>query len=94
LLKIGEQAVLNSVRHAKASEVHLKLQYSDRSVRLRVSDNGCGFDAGHLTGENGEHYGLIGMKERTEQAGGQLSIITHPGGGTAVEVEIPFAAGK
>jgi ligand-binding sensor domain-containing protein len=94
LLKIGEQAVLNSVRHANASEVHLKLQYSDHSVRLRVSDNGCGFDAGNLPAENGEHYGLIGMKERTEQAGGQLSIITHPGGGTAVEIEVPFVAGK
>jgi len=34
------------------------------------------------------------MKERTDQAGGQLSIITHPGGGTAVEIVIPVASGK
>src|SRR5207244_1252540 len=68
LLRIGEQAVLNSVRHAKASEVHLKLQYGDDAVRLRVSDNGRGFDASDPAVANGEHYGLIGMKERTDQA--------------------------
>jgi signal transduction histidine kinase len=93
LLRIGEQAVLNSVRHANASEVHLKLQYDDDAVRLRVSDNGRGFDASHLDGDD-QRYGLVGMKERTDQAGGHLSIVTHPGGGTAVEVVIPVPSGK
>lgn len=94
LLRIGEQAVLNSVRHANASEVHLKLQYDDDSVRLRVSDNGCGFDASAVDAGSREHYGLTGMKERTDQAGGQLRIETHPGGGTAVEIVIPVASAK
>jgi len=94
LLRIGEQAVLNSVRHANASQVHLKLHYADDAVSLRVSDNGRGFDAADVAEHQGEHYGLIGMKERTQQAGGKLSITTHPGGGTAVEVVIPVTPGK
>jgi signal transduction histidine kinase/ligand-binding sensor domain-containing protein len=94
LLRIGEQAVLNSVRHANASQVHLKLHYSDDAVQLRVSDNGRGFDADDVAVDQGEHYGLVGMQERTHQAGGQLSITTHPGGGTAVEVVIPVTSGK
>jgi signal transduction histidine kinase len=93
LLRIGEQAVLNSVRHANATQVHLKLQYDGDAVLLRVSDNGRGFDATELDGEHSHHYGLIGMKERTQQAGGELSIVTHPGGGTAVEIVIPVAPG-
>lgn len=94
LLRIGEQAVLNSVRHASASQVHLKLHYGDDAVSLRVSDNGRGFDADDVAEQQGEHYGLVGMKERTQQAGGKLSITTHPGGGTAVEVVIPVTPGK
>jgi signal transduction histidine kinase len=94
LLRIGEQAVLNSVRHANASQVHLKLHYGDDAVSLRVSDNGRGFDADGVAEHQGEHYGLVGMKERTQQAGGKLSITTHPGGGTAVEVVIPVIPGK
>lgn len=93
LLRIGEQAMLNSVRHANATEVHLKLQYEEDAVRLRVSDNGRGFDATELAGDRSQHYGLIGMKERTEQAGGGLNIVTHPGGGTAVEIVIPVTSG-
>ena len=94
LLRIGEQAVLNSVRHANASQVHLKLHYGEDAVRLRVSDNGRGFDPEDVAAHQGERYGLVGMQERTQQVGGQLSITTHPGGGTAVEVMIPVATGK
>lgn len=92
LFRIGEQALLNSVRHANATEVHVKLQYDDEAVLLRVSDNGRGFNATAFAGERSQHYGLISMKERTEQAGGELSIVTHPGGGTAVEIVIPVTA--
>ena len=92
LLRIGEQAMLNSVRHANATEVHLKLQYEEDAVLLRVSDNGRGFDATEPAGDLSQHYGLMGMKERTEQAGGGLNIVTHPGGGTAVEIVIPVTS--
>jgi signal transduction histidine kinase len=94
LLRIGEQAMLNSVRHANATEVHLKLQYEEDAVLLRVSDNGRGFDATELAGGRSQHYGLVGMKERTEQAGGGLNIVTHPGGGTAVEIVIPVTSDR
>ena len=49
---------------------------------------------GEVAAESGEHYGLLGMQERTHQAGGKLSITTHPGGGTAVEVVVPVTSGK
>jgi signal transduction histidine kinase len=91
LLRIGEQAVLNSVRHANASEVHVKLHYGDDAIQMRVSDNGRGFNPEDVMADGSEHYGLVSMRERTAQAGGQMSITTHPGGGTAVEVVVPVA---
>jgi signal transduction histidine kinase len=87
LLRIGEQAVLNSVRHANASEVHVTLQYDDDAVRMRVQDNGNGFKTD--VSNDGAHFGVIGMRERTSQLGGELKIVTSPSGGSAVEVVIP-----
>ena len=52
------------------------------------------FNPNEIAANDGEHYGVVGMQERTNQAGGHLSITTHPGGGTAVEVVIPVASAK
>jgi signal transduction histidine kinase len=60
------------------------------TVRLRVSDDGAGFDAGaSLPGSSG-HYGLTGMRERAARIGGQLTI-TSSARGTIVEARIPCA---
>jgi signal transduction histidine kinase len=89
LLRIGQEAIHNSVRHANASYVRVWLEDKDQELCLRVSDDGCGFD---LTGEQLEdHCGLRGMRERAAQVGGQLRIVAERGKGTEIEVAVPLS---
>ena len=85
LLRIGQEAISNAVRHARPKSVRVELEYNPERVRLRVTDDGCGFDpyAPVATG----HFGLLGMRERGEKIGGVLQVRSHRGVGTEVEVE-------
>jgi signal transduction histidine kinase len=66
--------------------VTVELRNSD-GIRLKVSDDGAGFDASSSTSEGS--YGLISMRERTETLGGTFKLSTQPGHGTSVEVKLP-----
>jgi signal transduction histidine kinase/ligand-binding sensor domain-containing protein len=88
LLHIGQEAVNNAVQHGRATRVDMEIAYDDGHTRLRVSDDGCGFDPGTLYGANG-HYGLISMRERAEQVKGRVRIDSAPGRGTLVEAVVP-----
>jgi signal transduction histidine kinase/streptogramin lyase len=89
LLRIGQEAVSNAVRHANATVICLELRYTDASVVLRVLDDGCGFDLALATGD-GNHWGLKSMQERAEQIGGRLQLLTKPGEGTILETSAPI----
>jgi signal transduction histidine kinase len=93
LLRIGQEAVLNAVQHSQANRVRVELEYGDRALVLRVSDNGRGFDPGYAgVGPDG-HYGLVSMKERAEHIGGQFHLATSPDAGTIVETVVPVPGG-
>ncbi len=83
------EGVLNAVRHARASEIHLSLARSQSAYRATLSDNGVGFNAADTEGSN--HYGLKGMKERIVKLGGTLDLQTAPGKGTRIDIEIPYS---
>ena len=89
VLKIGQEAVLNAVHHAHASQITVELSYDERAMTLRVSDNGCGFDPAHLNDDH--HYGLASMKERAAVVGGRLIVATGAEQGTAVTAVVPLA---
>lgn len=89
VLLIGQEALNNVVRHSQARAVHMELRFDAERLQLRVCDDGCGFDFESIQHAQG-HYGLISMKERTELAGGQLTILSRPGGGTQVETVFPL----
>jgi signal transduction histidine kinase len=85
LLRAAQEALSNVLKHAKASEVTVRLSYADSTVGLTVRDDGVGFvQDGDSTG-----FGLPGMRKRLEQVGGSLRISTAPGAGTEVRVEVP-----
>jgi signal transduction histidine kinase len=88
LLRIAGEAVANARRHAKANEINVVVDYSPASVRLKVTDDGCGFDPGALDPVVAGHFGLLGMRERAAKTGGALTLRTAPGQGTEVSVEI------
>lgn len=88
LLRIGQEAVANAVKHGGANQVTVTLLYSPTSVCLTVSDNGRGFPASQ-TAPIG-HFGLLDMTERAQSMGSQLKIESEPGCGTRVAVEVPL----
>jgi signal transduction histidine kinase len=90
LLLIGQEAVSNAVHHGGATRVGLEIAYDEDHTRLRVSDDGCGFDTRVVAGHEG-HYGLISMRERAEQVKGRVEIRSTPGQGTRVEAVVPTA---
>ena len=89
LLRIGQEAVNNAVRHARARLITVNLSYDAREVRLSVRDDGRGFDP-QADGSADGHFGILGMRERAAEMGGTVNIHTRPGHGTEVLVGVPI----
>ena len=86
VLSILSESLTNIIRHAQASQVHVKFFVWNQTLQLEVCDNGKGFDVSH--GASG-HYGLVGMHERARLTGGVLAIESNAGG-TCIQ----FAVGR
>ena len=84
--RIVQEALTNSVRHAKATRVRVHVAGGLDSLKVVVADDGVGFDRGqHLTG-----LGLRGMEERVREIGGTITIQSAPKRGTTLEVRLPL----
>jgi PAS domain S-box-containing protein len=86
LLRIGQEALTNAIRHANADEIRVELIYEHDQFLLRVKDNGQGFGVGSIPSSDG--FGLLGMSERVERIGAQLTIRSQPGQGTEIIVTV------
>jgi PAS domain S-box-containing protein len=86
VLRNGQEAIANAVAHAQAGEIAVVLSFEPGHVRLRVSDDGRGFDPSHV---GAGRFGIIGMRERAEKAHGELTIASHPGKGTQIDLTVP-----
>ena len=86
LLRMGQEALTNAIRHADADEIRVQLVYDRDQVCLRVRDNGQGFGVGSIPSSEG--FGLLGMSERAERIGAQLTIKSQPGQGTEIIVTV------
>jgi PAS domain S-box-containing protein len=86
LLRMGQEALTNAIKHANADEIRVELIYDRDQVCLRVRDNGQGFGVGSLPSSEG--FGLLGMSERAERIGAQLTIGSQPGQGTEIIVTV------
>lgn len=86
LLRIGQEAVANAVKHGRARQVSVELRYAPTSVCLSVSDDGRGFAAGQSSPTG--HFGLLDMRERAQSMGSHLQVESEPGRGTRVAVEV------
>ena len=91
LLRIGQEALTNCLKHAQADHVTLKLAFAPTQVELSVRDNGRGFDP-HQVNLHG--FGLMGIRERARRMGGEVEIVTAPGQGTRLRVAVPIPEHK
>ena len=94
LLRICEEAVANAVKHAHPTQVEVNLQYAAKELRLRIRDNGCGFNPDGPEGEKVGHFGLAGIGERAKSLAGNMSLKSRPGQGTEIIVRLPCLNGS
>jgi signal transduction histidine kinase len=91
LYRIVQEALTNSVRHARASRVEVTITHEDGRIRCAIQDNGIGFDpAGGSGVEGGGGLGLVGIRERLVSLSGTLDIQSGPNQGTGLLVTIPL----
>jgi signal transduction histidine kinase len=83
--RIAQEALHNALRHAAADLVTVTVQVADGSMVLEVTDDGRGFDPAAPS----RRSGLASMRERARAAGGRLTVLSRPGAGTTVRLEVP-----
>ena len=87
LFRMVQEAMSNTLRHAKATKMDIALQRRGDTVRLAIRDNGVGFD---VLAKKQTSYGLISMEERVNELGGSLNVASAPGKGTRIEIRVPI----
>ncbi len=91
LYRIVQEALSNIARHARASQVIIRLTQGDAGLTLEIQDDGRGFtppDSLHHLADGG-HFGLVGIGERAKLIGGAWGVVSAPGAGTTVWVTLP-----
>ncbi|HEY8287579.1 MAG TPA: sensor histidine kinase, partial [Chloroflexota bacterium] len=92
LFRVGQEALTNVAKHARARNATISLTNRDGAVILEVSDDGIGLGAAKNGGT--ARFGVRGMRERVEAAGGMLTLGPGPVGGTVLRARIPTVGGK
>jgi signal transduction histidine kinase len=87
LYRAIQEALTNSLKHARASRVTIKLAQEKDLVSASIQDNGGGFETGSLRTQG---LGLVGMEERVRALQGDLTISSKPGQGTLIRIELPL----
>ena len=88
LYRIVQEGLHNTVKHARARSVAIKLTHGDANVTLEIVDDGVGFDA---EAAYPGHLGLTSMRERATAIGGELVIRSARGQGTRLQVRVPLS---
>jgi signal transduction histidine kinase len=86
--RIIQEALTNVRKHAEAKHVWVRFERNDNHVRIRIEDDGIGFDPANLKRNGAQHFGLQIMRERAESVGGELEIDSRPGAGTQVLLQV------
>jgi signal transduction histidine kinase len=86
LYRLGQEALANVVKHARASNATVRIAATHDTVSMEVSDDGRGFDPAAV---GREHFGLRSMRGRVADLGGRLEVTSAPGRGAVLRVEVP-----
>jgi PAS domain S-box-containing protein len=91
-LRAVQESITNVVKHAEARTTRVQLSFEGRGLRLSIADDGRGFIVDPDFQTYGGHWGLLGMRERTSQVRGKLSVRSTPGEGTEIVLRLPYLA--
>ncbi|HYC30603.1 MAG TPA: ATP-binding protein, partial [Chitinophagaceae bacterium] len=87
MFRIAQEALSNIVKHAHATKVIIIISYLPAAFRMEISDDGTGFDQ---NSDKASGIGLINMRQRVEVMNGVLQILSTPGSGTTLTINIPY----
>ncbi|RIL82327.1 two-component sensor histidine kinase, partial [Staphylococcus equorum] len=87
LFRITQEAISNTLRHSKGTEVTVELLQRDDYILLRIQDDGIGFN---VDDKMEQSYGLKNMRERAMEIGATFHIVSLPDSGTRIEVKAPL----
>ena len=87
-MRVAQESLTNTIKHAKAKNFRATLTIGAKEILFRLIDDGAGFD---LHAEH-EGFGLMGMKERVDQMGGQFILRSMPGQGTEIQIILNSSA--
>ena len=92
LFRVAQEALNNVARHAQASQAEVRIQKLDDAICMRIRDDGKGFQTALvLHAKKNKRLGLLGMRERLEMVGGNITIESAPGRGTTIQAQVPLA---
>jgi signal transduction histidine kinase len=89
VFRIGRESLANAFRHARAQSIEAELHYLAGALRVVVRDDGRGIDPEVLRAGRDGHWGLAGMRERSQRLGARLMVRSRVGSGTEVELIVP-----
>jgi signal transduction histidine kinase len=90
LLRIAQEAINNTVKHAVAQHVDVVLCYEPDAVVFSITDDGCGFNPDQVRTGGLGHFGLRSLKSRVGKIQSTLEIISAPGKGTTLRIRVPM----
>lgn len=92
VFRVVQEAITNSLKHARANNLEIKIEFLPDRISAAIEDNGIGFDLDSVNQQlaKGEHFGLYGMRERMDLLGGTLKITSAVGKGTRIGITIPL----
>ncbi len=90
IFRIIQEALNNVCQHAEARMASVRVEFEAMSVGIMVKDDGCGFDVNETMRREGDHFGLLSMRERAELLQGTWQLISVPGQGTRIQVRVPI----
>jgi signal transduction histidine kinase len=88
VFRVAQEAVANAIRHGEAHHIDIEVVFDAADVRLRVTDDGRGFDPTAVGASDG--FGLTSMSERAAQIGGTLHVESRPAAGTSITMIVPL----
>lgn len=94
LRMIAQESVTNAIKHAGASRIVISVHGGDHELRMKITDDGHGFDAEANTSGSAGHFGCMGMRERCRKMGAEISWNSEAGKGTEVTVILPVMKGE
>ncbi|MDZ4697608.1 MAG: two-component regulator propeller domain-containing protein [Deltaproteobacteria bacterium] len=87
---VVREALSNAIKHSHARTIEVKVVQNAAEVSVVVQDDGQGMSVDARAGTTGNHFGVLGMRERARRMAGALSLEDAPGGGTMVQLRVPL----